>query len=116
MSAQHTPGPWVVGNNEPDRVFAACDEDGRQFGAPIFEEPFRGYGSLAFEKPNDESIANARLIAAAPELLADGQFVCDRLGELDDSDPEVFVRQFYGHVLPALERLRATIAKATGAA
>jgi hypothetical protein len=56
--SQHTPGPWQVNHWDKTQV---CDADGEVRGcAPI------AYceGSMAERK------ANARLIAAAPELLA----------------------------------------------
>jgi hypothetical protein len=57
--AKHTPGPWFL------------DDDGR-----IFDTPDRGQlvAEVATadpaEPPAEEDVANARLIAAAPDLLA----------------------------------------------
>ena len=57
-NAKHTPGPWQVNNNDPLQV---CDSDGEKRGcSPIANT--RG--------KRGEAKANARLIAAAPELLA----------------------------------------------
>ena len=76
-NAKHTPGPWTVwpdldvtGTHDDRHSFAAgvaaiCDDDDRQ-----------GTGVAA---------ANARLIAAAPELLAaveDAEFLLRKLGQL----------------------------------
>ena len=57
MSAQHTPGPWKVASGP--------------FGATVFvgeEENPRIVSDAAASDP--ENVANARLIAAAPDLLA----------------------------------------------
>jgi hypothetical protein len=56
--SKFTKGPWVVSSsflvcNEDARVLARCDS----IGVPELDIPF------------DEAIANARLIAAAPDLL-----------------------------------------------
>jgi hypothetical protein len=60
---QHTPGPW--------RVWCSKDEDGRITVLEVCETQDRGrhshFASLAKHWPEAE--ANARLIAAAPELL-----------------------------------------------
>lgn len=53
MSAKHTPGPWVVAATADDLIVV-----GRQKIASTYEAPGDVWGS-----------ANARLIAAAPELL-----------------------------------------------
>lgn len=55
MSA-HTPGPWQVNHNDPFQVCDACDA--------------RGCGPIATMLGTAaEKRANARLIAAGPELL-----------------------------------------------
>lgn len=64
MSAQHTPGPWWVVDDrrEPITVWGDADagDDGRVTASQVCE--------LA-DGPDDCGLANARLIAAAPELL-----------------------------------------------
>lgn len=58
MNAKHTPGPWQINHHKP---FQVCDADGEVRGcSPIAVM----HGSVA------EKTYNARLIAAAPELLA----------------------------------------------
>jgi len=58
MTAQHTPGPWHTRKND----------------ASITAEAPNGTASTVahvdFSKSRDEWVANARLIAAAPDLLA----------------------------------------------
>jgi hypothetical protein len=59
MSAQFTPGPWTLSEDE-DRIHAVnCPDDG---GDIICEFP----DALA---SNERWLVNARLIAAAPDLL-----------------------------------------------
>lgn len=68
MSTQekHTPGPWSVFHGKNNRVFIYAGEhlesihDGNTL-AEMQEKPFGGI--------DEEGEANARLIAAAPELL-----------------------------------------------
>lgn len=59
MTATHTPGPWHVAL-DPQVIGAR-----RQLGAP-----FEKVATVSYNLPAEEWIANARLIAAAPELLA----------------------------------------------
>lgn len=75
MSAQHTAGPWTFGTRDSD-----CDNAGLAtvWGIPTLPtEDGKGqqYGIISAPKPcyecgEDERLANARLMAAAPELLA----------------------------------------------
>ena len=73
MSAKHTPGPWIV------------RDDGMDYVCPIIDSPSVGkgyYASIATATQRDPhpregggipiatARANARLIAAAPDLLA----------------------------------------------
>lgn len=55
MKTKHTPGPWVVGTNGPNDHFI------RDAGLSMIVD------KINF--PMSQSTANARLIAAAPELL-----------------------------------------------
>jgi hypothetical protein len=71
MNTQHTPGPWEVSNDHKPSPYI-IRQDGR----------FTGFASVKFhdflknEKARQEQEANARLIAAAPELLAALQDLC----------------------------------------
>ena len=67
---QHTPGPWIVipylrpdRDDDPMGVYAiqACDELQRAYFKADPETP-------ELEKIHAENLANARLIAAAPEM------------------------------------------------
>lgn len=61
--------------------------------------------------------ADARLIAAAPDLLEDGRFLAERLAEFERTveaeSGDAAVRDWHGHVAPALARFRAAITRAT---
>lgn len=63
MTTKHTPGPWVRRNIASARdIYIGAADDG---GAPsVAIVPAR------VNRPADEADANARLIAAAPDLLA----------------------------------------------
>jgi hypothetical protein len=85
--AAHTPGPWTSEANS----FMICDADG--FIAKV-----------AGNNPNDAEVrANARLIAAAPELLAECEDVLDHLERMAGAATS-----------PYVSGLRAVIAKAKG--
>lgn len=103
---QHTPGPWVIGQEATDLM--ACPEGGR-FHA--IDAPDGNHYALAVvvtqlsdptEKSTEQLQANARLIAAAPELLAALQRAIDE-AVADDLD------DWFANA-------RAVIAKATGVA
>lgn len=92
MQTKHTPGPWN---------FAKSDIDGRY--------SIYGNGPLAYcgdtGAVNGDGEANARLIAAAPDLLVALKALVGEadLGEVDLDDDRA-----------KLEQARAAIAKATG--
>ena len=104
MTTQHTRGPWVF---EPHNGFGR--DTGRlgpcPFGyvstsiprSPIFAlEPI-------YDNSRKKMVADARLIAAAPELLEELRFAVNLIDEQLDGDfPE------------SLRAMRAVIAKATG--
>lgn len=64
MTAKHTPGPWTPEFGEAYRVRA--QQDG---GQVAIMTNLKGRDGLAGRRNGDEVAANARLIAAAPELL-----------------------------------------------
>jgi len=85
MRAQHTPGPWCISDISPTSVI--CERD----------QP--GIAVMPFKREESERKANARLIAAAPDLLD----ALERLAENPQSFADIM--DCYG---------RAAIAKATG--
>ena len=71
MNVKFSPGPWVVKN-------------GRYiYGNGGFIKPF--VASVEDDHNDAETVANARLIASAPELFACLKQVLDSHGELDDA-------------------------------
>ena len=110
MSAQHTPGPWHVGNGD---VFAdgtaASDFDDRVICA-IGKSGFRSHEYAPVQAHKPEGQANARLIAAAPDLLNALQGVMDILGR-----PQINASGMgaeWDYVGPRVAAARAAIAKA----
>ncbi len=93
--AKHTPGPWRQ-NDHPQRGNQLYVRIGSGCANAIVER------KDTFGKVSDEDIANARLIAAAPDLLeACRQMLFD---VFEDVHPET------------VKQARAAIAKAEGAA
>ena len=100
MKTKHTPGPWIVAKRNPLKVMnpssvmfvADCDANG---GGPARDEMCR---------------ANAKLIAAAPELLS----ILARILYAHDSRGNG-AAMGEASLCPAYaEQARATILKATG--
>jgi hypothetical protein len=133
----HTPGPWVVRIGStcsgawPEVVPASADEfdDGlAQLGtAYVFDSDRLGHGILAVtynERPDcfipreghEEQLANARLIAAAPDLLGVAKTADHTLGTiaeylvLDSSDESLELRESIAWLTGLL---RAAITRAT---
>lgn len=94
---KHTPGPWTPEFGEAYRVRA--QQDGGQVAIMM---NLKGRHGLAGRRNGDEVAANARLMAAAPELMDALKALLnyDNLGAYERAD----VRQ----------KARAAIAKATG--
>ena len=86
--SKHTPGPWTQGKTTPQNVSA---------GSALICRTF------ARSRAGDEDRANARLIAAAPDLLAtliDAHDIIDAIGQPETAE--------------VAARMRAVIAKAKG--
>jgi len=86
-----TPGPW-------NRNGLTISKHGRGIIAKCPTPQSGGVFECSF---------NARLITAAPVMATDGQFLLDRLDELEI--PENLAREWFGHVEPAIERFRAAL-------
>lgn len=93
MSAKHTPGPWEFCGNDSLPILHVY--------APDHRNVFNG------ERPLEEQEANARLTAAAPDLLE----AAKRAEKVIDI---LWVSHHSSRADPALEELRAAIRKATG--
>ena len=77
MSAKHTPGPWCVGGVDSDEVHCRIfsQDIGCNVHVKLVDAP--SVGGLI---PDEQLKANARLIAAAPVLLAFAQEWLERQG------------------------------------
>jgi hypothetical protein len=95
-TAAHTPGPWI--HDQPENMI--MDSEGRKLVAQA--------RSLHF--PKDVRDANARLIAAAPDLLA--------ALILADEKLKHYTGEYMGgpHIKTVRDAARAAITKAMGAA
>ena len=92
----HTPGPWLATEGHPSDVWHV-DMRARHFSVTVSRSDADHY------MPVEEVQANARLIAAAPELLQVLERCNNRWDDADEEDN------------PALgQAIRAAIAKATG--
>lgn len=98
---KHTPGPWEIGETARDCILG---RNGCRFTICVMQNTHR-----------PEQKANARLIAAAPELLEACLAAVDDLewhqaqdAEMSECDPEEVAG------IGSLEFLRAAIAKAIG--
>ena len=97
----HTPSPWHLHKSESDFLIVYSDGENRSHVAKLFDSTLcEEHGSLA---------ANARLIAAAPDLLSALESAYNAIawdipgGNLSDDDEEAL-----------LDTIRATIEKAKG--
>ncbi|MCP1765031.1 hypothetical protein [Bradyrhizobium japonicum] len=98
MEAKHTPGPWTVHHSMRDCVTF----EGRHGTENLFLENLDGYYAC-------QSEADARLIAAAPDLVEALQEYDDAFTEFnaEDKDSRTRMRQ-------AVIKARTAIAKAKG--
>lgn len=106
MNTKHTSGPWRMSDHgdKRHREFAImCDKGGKDGDGGKVASVYAGFGHhFTFE----EAEAHARLIAAAPELLAALKTLCDPNWARVDPDGFAILQ----------ERARAAIAKAEGKA
>lgn len=96
MSAKHTPGPWMQHEGE---VLA------------------KNYGLICrsyYGKPDGEGSANARLIAAAPDLLDALQYLADEFRSVVNSEFATHRNPDPAKDDPAYSKAMAAIAKAIG--
>lgn len=93
MNNKHTPGPWeVVGDSACDDLLTIAAE-GRAGKVAIAEI------QIGFDEPFEaEQIANARLIAAAPALLA-------ALVEFEGCEFAMRNKRAYGKLVAVLDSL-----------
>lgn len=108
MSAEHTPGPWVAILESDVWVSGA---DGRSFICDIVA---RDEGRAKIQPANDMDFANARLIAAAPDLLqAIRAFLAEWDAQMPEDDISRMLSQITGEREPkSIAGLRSAKAKA----
>jgi hypothetical protein len=107
MNTQHTPGPWTFTRREDYRnvSFYVAQQDDAPY-TPDYSDVATLIAETARSEREIIQEANARLIAAAPDLLAALQVVLrDYTAVHDIGDVEM---------QPALYQARAAITKATG--
>lgn len=113
ISAQHTPGPWTYHFEEPSREWALVMSGGKagQIVANVNTKscPDRASAPAFSVMPAE---ANARLIAAAPELLAALEKIQVAFAFYSD-DSKSELRETIARIQPIY---RAAIAKAEGRA
>lgn len=110
MKTSHTPGPWrVAALNETDS-YITTEYNTADTGpiARMYFQPHNGDMRRAAQATE----ANARLIAAAPELLA----ALVRLTAAQDASIDQFTAKEITEIEAAMAEARAAIAKAGGAA
>ncbi len=110
MSA-HTPGPWhlVMSDNATPHINHEHGDD----WTDIADLKGRVCVMPAEIMQSFNSLANARLIVAAPDLLAALQNLLDRVKDLDDAGPAHEMWQSDG-LRADIAASSAAIAKATG--
>ena len=102
---KHTPGPWTSYPCALERYSQVITANGAMVQIAMTKEV---YGDRRTYEPGEETTANARLIAAAPDLLEALQWLVDILPD-PDLDNDELQRTW-------TRRARAAIAKATGGA
>ena len=102
----HTPGPWKVGYK---------NESGRYIEAPD------GYVAVVhyWSRSDEEMEANARLIAAAPDLLEALIWMVENDDTNEGDEPVDLLggeswNEYNAYWIDGLNRARSAIAKATG--
>lgn len=109
MQDKHTPGPWLVntaGHGHNDAIVI----DQIYVYAPGPSDDVSIAADIVNPKTGEPSIANARLVATAPDLL-------DALLEYDHAfhNLNLECKESRVRMLSAVDKARAAIAKATGA-
>jgi hypothetical protein len=124
-TAKHTPGPWgahphMDGKPDFSGNVTDCSPEfvahtvyigaGETLLAEVSAYRFTDGMGVGYPRVSDfaENVANARLIAAAPDLLATLESVL-RLQKVEEIES-------YGHIEPILHNARVSIARAKGQA
>lgn len=97
---KHTDGPWHVFDNREDKGFERCDVARMGVGSKLHADVAHCYAHSS-DRTDEETLANCKLIAAAPDLLAALNEVMPLIRFTDDDGWN------------AVKRARAAITKAT---
>jgi len=100
--SRHTPGPWSVGNTDP-LLFGVKRGNGMAPIGFVYGPSFPERSALG-----SEALANARLIAAAPDLLEALQMIYSETADY------IRLNNLGGMDNQCMKLSRAAIAKATG--
>lgn len=100
MSSKHTPGPWSIEDDTPFSLWVSCPD---------------GKNPLHQNRLNRDRLANARLMAAAPELL-DALIEAVACGMVPISSTKDGGASTHSRQVRCADMIRAAIAKATGGA
>ena len=103
---QHTKGPWAI-REQPLKY----DELGHYMSGLVIEQEYINVAEVCGAIPPIEAIANARLIAAAPNLLEDLKLALSQLQEVVDMNNPA---NWLDNSRAVIDSLNETIAKAEG--
>jgi hypothetical protein len=109
--ANHTPGPFKVESTINDEYWAIRADDGS--AEPIIAL-VKKVGTTDGEIYQDEAEANARMLAAAPDMLAELRQCCVEIEEAANVFDHKGLPSLASVYRKAAERITATIAKAEG--
>jgi len=77
---KHTPGSWVAYNRIGNRILGSWRVASESIGQPC------GICKMDESLTGDQEVANAKLIAAAPDLLAALEHAAERAAERGDKE------------------------------
>ena len=75
---KHTPGPWLIDG----RTVYALQHGGWRKGKEVLVNRFSAHVQRVPDCPEGEAEANARLIASAPDLLAENEMLRDYVRQM----------------------------------
>jgi hypothetical protein len=110
MNTNHTPGPWVINHHAPSSVGSAFWEitDGIDKPVAFINEPQ--------PRSREEMEANAKLMAAAPELLTELKNLLATARVVDAGNKNQYGKDCCGFAAECFDQAAAAIAKAEGSA
>lgn len=106
----HTPGPWIIVNEDYGQIIRGAETEREDRGTKY---KFRDFVASTWGERSEINDVNARLIAAAPELLEALNTMTNRYCSLVNSGD---AGNWNPEEDPEVQQARAVIAKATGEA